>query len=379
MPSKLLAFCFAAGSLLYAQEGPLDPYSSIKFDLPPNSPVSMLSANYGDSRATARGGALVLDLHISMTLRNQDPKRIRAITMLISAQESAPGGRASYAVPTLDVRPGDTFPIKIDVQLIRPIQSGTGPLVQISLDGVLFEGSLFFGPNKLNSRRTMTFWEMQNQRDREYLKQVLLQRGQAALQEEMLASLNRQAERPGVDVQVNRGGRTVAAVGRPDRIANFAFLNIPTAPVELTSGWAEITGNEARDARIRLNNRSHRPVKYVEVGWIVKDNSGHEFLAGSIPTSDVDMYLPPGQRGEMFQDTTLRFSHGPGRPVAINSMTGFVSQVEYSDGNVWVPTREALGNSHLGKLLSPSPEEQRLTDLYRKKGITALIQDLNRN
>jgi len=365
--------------LAFAQDGPLDPYSSIKFNLPPNSPVSMMSATYGDSRATARGGALVLDLHISLSLRNQDAKRIRGITMLISAQESAPGGRASYSVPTLDVRPGETFPLKIDVQLIRPVQGGSGPLVQVTLDGILFEGLQFFGPNKLNSRRTMTFWELQNQRDRTYLKQVLATRGMGALQQEMLESLERQAQRPGLDVQVSRGGRAVGAAARPDHMAQFAFLNVPSAPVELIDGWADISGNEARDARIHLDNKSRRPVKYVEVGWIVKDNNGREFLAGSLPSSEADMYLPPGQRGEILQDTTLKFSHGRKEALPIASMTGFVSQVEYADGSAWVPTREALGNTHLGKLMSPSPEEQRLTDLYKKKGMAALLQDLNRN
>jgi len=384
MANKLLllavTFGISVAGILCAQEGPLDPNSSIQFNLPPNSPVSMMSASYGDSRATVRGGALVLDLHISLTLRNQDPKRIRAITVLISAQDSAPGGRASYSVPTLDVRPGETFPLKIDVQLIRPVQSASGPLVQVSLDGVLFEGLQFFGPNKLNSRRTMTFWEMQNQRDRAYLKQVLSTKGAVALQQEMLASFNRQTERPGLDVQVNRGARAVgAAAARPEHLTSFAFLNVPSAPVELIDGWADISGNEARDARIHLDNRSRRAVKYVEVGWIVKDSAGREFMAGSLPSAESDMYLPPGQRGEMLQDTTLKFSQGRNKPVAIASMTGFVSQVEFSDGGAWVPTREALGNSHLGKLLSPSPEEQRLTDLYKKKGLAALLQDLNRN
>ncbi len=379
MANRFLVLALGAAAMSFAQETPLDPNSSIKFNLPQGSPVSMMSANYENSRATARGGALVLDLHISLTLRNQDYKRIHAITMLVSAHETAAGGRASYSIPTLDVRPGESFPLKIDVQLIRPIQAGAGPLVEVSLDGVLFEGAKFFGPNKLNSQRTMTFWEMQNQRDRNYLKQVLATRGNTGLQDEMVASLSRQAERPGLDVQVRRGGRVVAGSAAPNRTTQFAFLNIPQAPVELTDGWAEISGNEAKDAKVHLDNKSKRPVRYVEVGWIVKDTAGHEFMAGSMPSAEAEMYLPAGQRGEMYQNTTLRFSHGPGQPVAIGSMTGFVNQVEYADGTVWVPTREALGNSHLGKLLSPSPEEQRLTDLYHKKGLAALLQDLNRN
>ena len=154
----------------------------------------------------------------------------------------------------------------------------------------------------------MTFWEMQNQRDRNYLKQVLATRGTSALEAEMLASLNRQAERPGLDVQVRRGGRVVAGAAIPSHMSQFAFLNLPQAPVELTDGFADVSGNEAKDAKIHLDNKSRRSVKYVEVGWIVKDTDGHEFMAGSMPSTETDIYLPAGQRGELFQDTTLRFS-----------------------------------------------------------------------
>lgn len=59
-------------------------------------------------------------------------------------------------------------------------------------------------------------------------------------------------------------------------------------------------------------------------------------------------------------------------------MTGFVSQVEYADGKVWVPTREELNGSPLLRVLAPSPEEQRLAELYAKKGLAALTADLNR-
>ena len=212
MGSKAVFIIIASAGLLAAQDGPLDPYSSVRFDLPANSPISMLSAKYGDSRATARGGALVLDLHMALTLRNQDSRRIRGVTMLISAQEGAPGGRASQTFPTLDVGPGESFPVRIDVSLIRPLQAGSGPLVQVSLDGVLFEGLSFYGPNRLNSRRSLTFWELENQRDRKYFKQVLATKGAAGLQQEMLDSLTRQSTRRGIDVRV------VRAAGPPPRL-----------------------------------------------------------------------------------------------------------------------------------------------------------------
>lgn len=376
--SKTIFALGAAAAFLHAQEGPLDPYSSVKVNLPGDSPVSMMSSNYGDSRAMARGGALVLDLHMALTLRNQDTRRIRGITMLVTAQESAPGGRASYSVPTLDVGPGETFPVKIDVRLIRPLQAGGGPLVQVSLDGVLFQGLEFYGPNKLNSRRTMTFWEMENQRDRKYFKQVLALKGIAGLQQEMLDSLARQHDRPGVDVQMSRGGRSTGSAANPDHVQQFAFLELPDAPVQAIKGWAEISGNEARDARIQILNHSPSPVRYVEIGWVVKDQEGKEYMAGSVPAAENDLYLPSGKEGEILQDTSLRFLRGPGVPLNVQSMTGFVSQVEFSDGKVWVPTRKWLERSKVNRLIPPSPEEQRLADLYRKKGPQALVQDLNR-
>jgi hypothetical protein len=57
---------------------------------------------------------------------------------------------------------------------------------------------------------------------------------------------------------------------------------------------------------------------------------------------------------------------------------GFVSQVEFADGKVWVPNRENLENAVLLKVLPPSPEEQRLSDIYVKRGIDGLIAELNR-
>jgi hypothetical protein len=59
-------------------------------------------------------------------------------------------------------------------------------------------------------------------------------------------------------------------------------------------------------------------------------------------------------------------------------MTGFVSQVEFADGRVWVPNRQNLDQELLHKVLPPSAEEQRLTDLYRRKGPDALMEELRK-
>jgi len=50
-------------------------------------------------------------------------------------------------------------------------------------------------------------------------------------------------------------------------------------------------------------------------------------------------------------------------------MTGFISSVEYTDGSVWIPSRADLGTPRLQRIVAPSDEEQRLAQIYRKKGL----------
>jgi hypothetical protein len=303
---------------------------------------------------------------------------VRGVTLLVTAQEFAPGGKGSVARPSIDVAPGETFTLPIDVRLVRPVQQTAGPLVRVQLDGVLFDDLSFFGPNKLNSKRALTFWEVEAQRDRAWLKQALQARGELGLGDEMRKSLARQAERPQLDVSLTRNGRaTGAAVPASDHVAQFAFLSMPNAPVQPLEGWAAISGNEARSPQIEVVNNSGKPVRYVEIGWLVKDTRGQEYPAGSVPASEPAFLLPSGKRATLVQDTALKFSH-TGRPIDIAGMTGYVSQVEFADGHVWVPSRKDLDSSPLLRVTTPSPEEQRLADLYLKKGLGALVAELNR-
>ncbi|HKD08618.1 MAG TPA: hypothetical protein VKB79_22135 [Bryobacteraceae bacterium] len=364
---------------VFGQEKTLDPASSVKVDLQPDSPLAWISMSMGDSRASTRGGAMVLDLHMSLTWRNAGFRRVRGVTLLISTQEFAPGGKGSVSRPCIDIAPSQEFTMPIDIRLVRPIQqAAAGPLVRVQIDGVLFDDFSFFGPNKLNSQRAMTFWETEAQRDRAYFKHVLQASGERGLRDEMLLSMAKAAEHSQLDVALSRNGRSVGSiVPQGEHVEQFAFLQIPGSPVEPVHGWAEISGNEARSPEIEILNRSSKPVRYVEIGWMVKDKEGHEYLAGSVPGSSTAMLLPPGQKSRLLPDTSLRFSR-TGRPVEIQGMTGFVSQVEYADGKVWVPSRDALKSSPLLRIMAPSPEEQRLADIYANKGLAALIAELNR-
>jgi hypothetical protein len=324
----------AGATVLCAQETPLDPHSSIKINLPADSPVALLSADLGESRATARGSATVLDLHMSLSLRNAGAGRIRGITLLVLAQEVTPGGKASVAMPTLNVPPGEAFPVRIDLRLLRPAQLAGGPLVQVNLDGVLFEDLSFYGPNRLDSKRSMTAWELEAQRDRQYFKSVLAMHGPEGLKREVLASLTRQSERPRLDVRVVRGRRAVGSAAGAERRAMFAFLQLPDSPVQPVKGWAQIAGSEARAPHIDVRNRSARPVRYFEIGWIVRDKQGREFWAASVPASDPDLILPPGQTGSVLQDTSLRFSRAPDAPLSIEGEAFSESVCSSSSVNV---------------------------------------------
>jgi hypothetical protein len=302
---------------------------------------------------------------------------VRGVTLLITTQEFAPGGKGSVARPCIDVAPTQEFSVPIDVRLVRPVQQvASGPLVRVQLDGVLFDDLSFFGPNKLNSQRSMTFWETEAQRDRAYFKHVLQAKGEKALQDEMLLSMAKQADSQ-LDVALNRNGRAVGSlVSSNEHMTPFAFLKMPSAPVQPVQGWAEISGNEARSPEIEVINQSAKAVRYVEIGWMVKDGEGHDYLAGSVPGSSTTMLLPPGQHSRLLPDTTLKFSR-TGHPVEIKGMTGFVKQVEFADGKVWVPSRDELKSSGL-RIMAPSPEEQRLADICRNQGLPALIAELNK-
>ena len=340
-----------------------------RVDMPKDSPVTMVSIDWSGSRATPRGSAYLVDVHASLALRNSSQKHVRGVTLEVLAQEVTPGGKGAVKVPSLDIAPNDTFSVRIDETLLRPLGGGQGaPMVEVRLDGVLFDDLTFFGPDKLNSQRDMTVWEMEARRDRRYFKALLDARGRDALQNEMIASLNRQAETSQPGVQVVRGRATNAD---PEHEMQFAFLRVPDAPVEAATGVARVTTNEAWAPRFDVRNLSKHPVRYMEISWIVKDQAGNEFLAASLPA---ELSLAPGQSGRIVQDAALKF---PDR-VSIQGMKGFVSTVGFGDGSYWIPSREAIVEPQIRNLVAPSPEEQRLLQIYRKKGMDALIQELKK-
>src|SRR6185295_18178615 len=105
--------------------------------------------------------------------------------------------------------------------------------------------------NRLDSKRALTAYQVEADRDRQYFKQILTSFGPAGLQRDVLASLARQAERPRLNVSVTRGRAVASAVvSGNERLAQFAFLKFPDSPVDPIQGFAQISGNEARSPNI---------------------------------------------------------------------------------------------------------------------------------
>jgi len=371
---RLMAAALAVPAVMLAQDTPISS-SSISIVLGKDSPVVLVDSATGESRATTRGSGLLIDLHMSLSLRNTSSKRIRSLKLGVVAQEVGVGGKGSVAQPGMNVAPGETFPVPIDLQLMKPSQVA-GPLVEVRLDGVLFDDLSFYGPD-LNAQRTLTAWEIEAQRDREYFRQVLAKSGPEGLKKEIFASMERQRLRPQLEWRVPRGpAMTTAALG-PERVEQFAFVQFPDSPVTALGGYAQVAGNQMRSPRIDVQNRSGKPVKYVELGWLVRDENGEQYMAASLPASGPDLYLPARGTARVIQDKALDLSRS-GRPLKIQGMTGFISQVQFSDGKVWAPSRRDLDDPALRGALPPSAEEQRLTDIYRTKGSAALIQELKK-
>jgi len=366
MPNRRLPIAMVAMATLAFGQTPLKP--GHKIDLPGDGPLSLISDDWSDSSVSQRGGAYFVEVRAALVFRNTGPRRIHGVTLSVLSQEVTPGGKGSVSVPSLDVGPNETLPVNINLHLLRPI-GGAGPVVTVQLDGVLFDDLSFDGPDKLHSRRTMTVWELEARRDRQYFKKLFEQAGNKGLQDGVIASLTRQAQAdrsPGV--QVVRGRATNAD---SESEVRFAFLHFPNAPVEAMDGMARIAGDGAHAPRVDVKNSSNRAIRYVEIGWIVRDDQGREFLAASMPA---DVSLAPGKSGRVGEDAALKFLEH----TQIKGMTGFVSSVGFEDGTYWIPDRTTLNDPKLRLAVGPSPEEQRLVQLYLKRGINGLIEELKK-
>jgi len=346
-------------------------------EFPHDSPVLPVSFSLGPSTARVRGMSMALDLHASLVLRNTGTKPISGLTLRVEAQDLTPSGKGSVTIPSLNVLPGEVFPVRIDMELLRPftVAKSDSAIVQVSLDCALFNDFSYYGPDKLNSRRALIVYELEARRDRKYLANLLDTGRLAQLREELNFGLpDFTPEQLGLELL--RLPRTASMREQP---VNVGAVSFPSAPVQPIGGAAQVSGNEVRAPQIEVKNTSQKTVRSIDMGWIVRDESGKDFIAGSVPAL---MRLGPVQTGTMTESGTLRFSRSTGQPMMIGALMAFVNDVEFMDGKLWIPTRididEATADPVLRRALATSPEQQRLADIYRRKGISGLAEALKK-
>ena len=219
-----------------------DPGSAVAVAVPEEIPLAVVSTDFEDSEIRPRGGALVIGLDGQIRLRNDGAGRIRGVTVALAAAETALGGRAVVAVSSLNVPPGETFPVNFNMRLFRPLPAPAGAVVRATVDGVLYDNLAFAGPNRLDSERKMTVRELEARRDREHFRAILESYGSAGITQAMQSSLRRQAERPTLAARLaGRSGAAIAAAGKSREI-ELAMVGPADAPLLLDRGSALVAG-----------------------------------------------------------------------------------------------------------------------------------------
>lgn len=380
---RLAILALLCGAALFAQEdGAAAAARYLRFEFPPSSPLRLVNTDWGRSRVLQRGSAATAELHLVLHLENRASQPIHGITLLFVTQDFAPGGKASISLPGLRIAPGEAFPAKVDLRLLQPIAAGGEPRVSVRLDGVLFADLSFAGDNTLNSRRLLSTLELEIQQDRRHARELLRAGGKESLAREMREILARREQSPRVDMQWARRGRATALPASEP--VGFAFLNMPDSPLRPLNASVRIAANEAIEPTVRVRNLSGREIRYAEIGWIIRDLNGREFYAGTLPASDGDIALKPSEETVVRQQGVLRFSERQNVngqlqevPVQLGEMVGYVSQVQFADGSIWMPNRYQASTPSAIRRLRLSPEQQRLASLYVREGLDALVKDLS--
>ena len=178
-----------------APAGVRDEHYALRIDLPNDTPVTVVSVNSGQTNSMIPGGAILIDLHVSLSLRNSSHRHIRGVSRIVVAEEVAPGRKGSVLPPNLNIAEGDV-PLRIDPRLIRscrcrPFYARAGKVGRRAV----FDNLQFFGPSKLSLRRSMTIRGLDARLDRERFKSLLTHAYIKGLQKEILASLNHHLKR----------------------------------------------------------------------------------------------------------------------------------------------------------------------------------------
>jgi len=349
----------------------------IDFEFPADSPVLVSSFSLGPTRAHVLGSSMALDLHALVVLRNTGTKPIAGLTLRVEAPGLSSAGKGSVTIPSLHAQPGDSFPVHIDMQLRRPFSTAVNSAVlKISLDCALFSDLTAYGPDTLGSHRALMVYELEARRDRQYVAYLLATGQLAELRRELNFGLQDFSPLQ-LGLALFQDANHRLSYEPAMQIGAFSF---PDAPVQAVGGAARVEHNQVNISHIRLFNRSRKTVRSVDMGWIVRDEQGRTFVAGTLPATT---QIGPVATATTSEPETMRFSRPGGEPMSIAGLVTFVNAVEFADGKLWIPTRAdinaATADPILRRQLAASPEQQRLADIYRKKGLAGLERELYPN
>jgi len=173
--------------------------------------------------------------------------------------------------------------------------------------------------------------------------------------------------------------RPLARRESSERRIEVSRHDLSGAPLEIVSGSAMVAGTRVSAPEIRVKNRSRKQVRYYELGWLVSDRNGTNYSAGLMPAPKDQSRLAPGAEAATRSTHQFVFNlQASAESFAISGMSGYVRNVEFDDGSVWIPTRHELAIAPLESAAAVSIEEQRLSRLYGAGGVDALIVELSK-
>lgn len=313
-------------------------------------------------------------VHASLLLRNVGTKQISGITLRVTVDDVSPGA-AAITVPGLSAKAGDTFPVRLDVDVARSFarsQRSATPL-HIALDCLAFNDLSFYGEDRLHSRHSLLVYQLEARRERDYLSN-LIQSGQLpAVREELNFGLPEDARQLQIELlplpQANIGAQTLAV--HP--------VSLSDCPVVLIDGAAVWNNSAISDPYLQIQNVSKRTIKFLEVELVLRDERGRESVVATMPEN---LALGPQQRSKVEDRESVKLSQLRGQPVIVRALSAFVRDVEFDDGGVWIPNwREidkATENPFLRRAMTDSPEQERLAGIFRQTGIAGVEADLKR-
>ncbi len=355
-----------------------NPADAVSFHAPAETAIELADQDFSRTEINVRGPAAVVELRCRLTLTNRSSRTLRAVTLAVHSAPGMPGGKAVVVSPSLAAGPGEQAAVDVNLRLVRPLPEAGRPVAEIVVDGVLYADLSFRGPDEMSSRRRMTLLELEARQDRRRLSQTLSARGPEGLRAQVLEVLERMAARPDFEVRLVGGdGRSVSATARSGmRPVELAFLNVDETPLELVGGSALAGAARAVSPAIEVRNRSGKAIRDFEVGWLVHDVEGRRYAAGAVPSTGGR--LEAGRAGSVDAQRLFEFRRRASQPFEIGGMSGYVRRVEFADGTLWTPSREALDKAALLDVEPLSSEESRLAAVYRSQGLQGLIAELAR-